>query len=191
MTSTPTSLGKSYAMNHPIQQITGAASGFQVNLLKTVEAVRITSAIKAHSTAYLQQQLQAATWFAQEIEQELDRRNEKLSDEIEMDNLLKEIHHERIGFMRELHAERKTNTRNEQRQKRREEWAHEKQEKQERKFRDNSFRSLARRQQRSIRAEARFFKQLQKRIQAEEEARRLKEEDEGWQVVTYKRHSSK
>jgi hypothetical protein len=93
--------------------------------------------------------------------------------------------------MRELHAERKTNTRNEQRQKRREEWAHEKQEKQERKFRDNSFRTLARRQQRSIRAEARFFKQLQKRIQAEEEARLRKEEDEGWQVVTYKRHSSK
>ena len=178
-------------MNHPIQQITGAASGFQRNLLSAVEAVQITAAIKARSTEYLQQQLQAATWFVREIEQELDRRNEKLSDEIEMDNLLKEIHHERIGFMRELRVERNTKIRNEQRQQRREEWAHEKQEKQERKFRDNSFRSLARRQQRSIRAEARFFKQLQKRIQAEEEARRRKEEDEGWQVVTYKRHSSK
>jgi len=103
-----------------------------------------------------------------------ERRVEQSEETVEMDGLLHEIHQSRIGYIRELTAEKKKAIR--------EERLKEREAKRER--RETDLQRIARQQRRFIRSQARVMRAIQK--ERAEEAKR-QEEAEGWRVVTYKK----
>lgn len=131
--------------------------------------------------------------FKEEVFSILLRRVERYEEMNEMDDLLREAHLERIGYVRELSSERnaiereaRRRERHEAKKLRREQKAQLRREKNEQRRREQKAEIIryTKEQRQMIRTQAHLFRQM-KRDQ-EDEAKR-KEVAEGWKVVSYKR----
>jgi hypothetical protein len=124
-----------------------------------------------------------------ELQHVLQRCGEQFHEMNEMDELLHESHLARVGYMRSLSKERIRQERKIQREQRREEKLKLREQnrlekKQRRLEREAEILRYTIEQRDTIRKQARLFRQMKR---DEEEQARMKEIEEGWKTVTYKR----
>ena len=131
--------------------------------------------------------------FKDEVFSILLRRVERYEEMNEMDDLLREAHLERIGYVRELSSERNAIEREERRREsheakklRREQKAQLRREQKAQRLREQKAEIIryTMEQRQMIRTQARLFRQMKR---DQEDAAKRKEDAEGWKVVSYKR----